>query len=104
MAEKPLAELSPELETIKHEKGECYGLCFDCPSCPPERAHSIFVPIRGESIYAAGLWTCHDERLESFTVSPSINLDRPRAPKEPEEQYAQRCTFHGFVQQGMVRW
>lgn len=111
MPSKPLSELDPDLRALKHQTGESFGLWFNCPACAAP-GHTIFVPIRGVSPFKSGLWHCADERLEWFTVSPSIDLSRPPTDesgqplKHPKtgEPLQSSCSFHGFVENGVVRW
>ncbi len=88
---RPLSELEPVFDSLKHDDGLAHGLFFLCPACP-NLGHTIFVPVRGNSPYKAGLWACQDERVETFTASPSIDCT-PGG-----------CKFHGFVENGIVRW
>jgi hypothetical protein len=81
---RKLSELNAELES------DC--LWFDCPVCSP--THSIVVGWTTPSPYNAGrTWQLVDALYDSLTLSPSIDCSQGGS-----------CTFHGWVQNGMVRW
>lgn len=106
MNERPLTELNAEFDTVDQSR----GVWFDCPLCP--NGHGIYVPWEGKSPFASGaMWQLQSEPdLAVLTLSPSVNCDvAPVWPADwSEEKKAlherTRCKFHGWVQQGKVRW
>lgn len=99
--ERPLSELDPRLDALRHEKGEAFGLWFDCPACGK---HSIFVPFDGVSPYEAGLWRCTDRNLATISLSPSVDLSKPSKDPKTGADVASSCSFHGVIQNGIVNW
>jgi hypothetical protein len=99
MPQRKLTELDAEFTAID----DSYGVLFDCPAC--ERSHSIYVPWTGRSPFPSGaIWKkSSGEDLEALTLSPSIDLSRPWVDSEGKTQPS-TCQFHGFVENGIVRW
>ena len=90
MNTKPLADLDPDFDPIDGAN----ALMFDCPVCTGTAAHSIAVTFEAPSLFPSGaIWKCLDDNQNTFTVSPSIDCDR-----------GDGCSFHGFVENGVVRW
>lgn len=97
MSELKLRELDAEWWT-RADSSEPEGVMFDCPVCAHRGApfgHTIMVPWKAPSPFTNGhLWTLHSAvDLDVLTLSPSVNLDLGGS-----------CKFHGWVQNGMVRW
>lgn len=88
---KPLSELAAELGNLDQSK----GVWFDCPVCTP--THSIYVPWSGKSPFPSGaVWQLQSAPiLDVLTLAPSVNCD---------DGIGHGCRFHGFVQNGNVRW
>jgi hypothetical protein len=90
MSERPLSELDPCFGPIDGAR----GLVFDCPVCEGVKAHSIAVTFDPPSLFPSGaVWKLVDGNPDTFTVSPSIDCSGSGT-----------CSFHGFVDKGVVRW
>lgn len=91
MNKRALTELHP-LHYKRASAGPVCGVQFDCPVC--ERWHRILVPWLGPSPFVDGrVWNLIDDRMESLTVTPSINCTMHGA-----------CDFHGNITNGQVTW
>jgi hypothetical protein len=104
---RPLFALDPDFGTLDGAP----SLTFDCPICTGPRAHSILVTFGPPSRFPSGaIWQLLDGSLDTCTVTPSIDLTAPVeyppewTPEMVRQAEANRCTFHGFVTNGMVTW
>ncbi len=91
--EIPLSELTP----IWHQKaGEKVGVVFSCPACPPDEdgKRICMIHVQWSHPWRANqcLWQKSGESFSDLTLSPSI------------DGTAGGCKFHGWIQDGVVRW
>jgi hypothetical protein len=91
--ERPLRELNP----MWHEKaGEKVGILFDCPACGngPEGKLACMLHVQWASPWRVNqhLWTKAGDSFDNLTLSPSIDATMGG------------CKFHGWIQDGIVRW
>jgi hypothetical protein len=112
MNERWLRELNGNIRQIQQSSGTTTAVRFTCPKCPEEYRHSITVSWAGPSLFRSGaVWKLESAPdIDVLTLSPSINCDvQPTYPddwdaEDRAEDERTRCKFHGFVQNGMVRW
>ena len=108
---KTLAELNGKIVSLAGRPNRNDCLLFDCPVCEGvSRSHCILVSFMQPSLFQNGfVWTrtvtasSGDGRVESFSLSPSINCDVPFKDADGVE-HPSLCKFHGWVTNGMVSW
>jgi len=95
--EKKLSELEGEIISISGRPNKLDCLFFVCPSCPG--GHGVMVSWQAPSLVDSGyVWQKTGTTVEDITISPSIDCTKSRDGKPSD------CGFHGWVQNGMVRW
>lgn len=98
MPEIALQLLHGEITSFAERKTKDDVLYFTCPLCP--NGHGIVVSWEPPSLFPSGaVWKKTGTSIADITIHPSINCDVPGKDGTPSS-----CKFHGWVQNGMVRW
>lgn len=93
MPKRKLSELHPRLK--RHTLSFVCPTSFDNPDDKDHDGHSILVPFHKNGLTKdiKYVWRKTGDSIENITLAPSIDCTG-----------SESCKFHGFVQNGIVKW